>query len=461
MKKRIVALLMCIAIVCCSFVSCADTEYEELIRVIKGGETRSTNPEVTLTLYCVCDYATPEAVSEVQDALNAITVKKFNTKIQLFLFTEDEYSKIVYAKAQEKINSYITSLDDEDRAKYTNVDFASSGVEVAKDFSSNPSLAGAGFDIFLMFTPSLDSVIYDSDKYTGEQSAKMADDATKMFSLLYESCVLQDLTNYFKSGYSKITASGYDVFQKAVTQKDSFNIYTDGAKQYAYAVPNNYLLGEYQYLIINTDVVKDYTQYEKLTQERLDWLTEDLIADKKAGKISVDNVYVEYSSYTEYEESMETFAVAKVTGPLSIPSLINNPALKVVQFGKSTGLNYNNCRESMWGISRAYDSSFAASGISESDRIYRCLDIIDLLVNDEDFRNTLQYGVKGTHYSLGNDGTAQASSNDYKMDYKYTGNLFTLYPSDTMSADIKKLSADKWQLAKDQNTDIMNENELK
>lgn len=443
--------------VCCSLVGCADTELEELHKVISGGTTSSSNPEMTISLYCVCDYVTPEAKSEVQDALNAITVKKFNTKIELFLFTEDEYSKVVYSKATSCMNAYIQDMSDDDIEKYgyTAVNF--SNVDTSANFGSNSELSSATFDIFLMYTPGSDTVA----------SEKIVSDTAKMFDLMYEQKVLVDIQNYCKSSYSDLGTVSYTEFYNAVNRKDMFNLDSDSAKYYYYAIPNNYLLGEYEYLIVNTEAVKDtYTQYDKLgfdlddnnaptPNPNLKWLISALEDKKENNEITVDNVYVEYSSYADYNKATETFAIAKVNGSLAIKELITNPKLEVVQVGMTSGLGRANYMESMWGISRAYDSSLASSGITESDRINRCLDIIDLLENDKDFRNTLQYGVNGVHYSLGRDGTAQSSSNDYKMNYKYTGNLFVLYPSDTMDADIRKLAEDSWALAKAQNTSMI------
>ena len=109
----------------------------------------------------------------------------------------------------------------------------------------------------------------------------------------------------------------------------------------------------------------------------------------------------------------------------------------------------------MYCITRAYNTSLAGSNIDEDDRILRCLDIILLIQNDVDFRNTLQYGVKGEHYTISRDGTVYTSSNDYVMDPSKTGNMFLLYPSDRMSPSMRKMAENNWRLAKLQNKEIL------
>lgn len=456
MKKRIIALLMCLAMICCSLASCADKELEELYDVIRGGETSSDNPLMTISLYCVCEYATEEAKLEVQEALNAITKKKFNTEIELYLYTPEEYVQVIFYKAQEAMNAYISKLDEEDRELETSLNFANDGINLV-DLAKHPELASASFDIFLMFTPDKDSALYDKDSEYYNAYA-----ADKMFDIMYESKVLQNLTSYMTGDYAILKSKSYNEFFNAVTRADIFasGDATITPKNYAYAMPNNYVLGSYQYLVVNKNVVSEaFTQdYSSLSDSaKLESLKQQLSDLKKAGNEvlnSVDNVYIEFGSYEEYLKSEETFALAMVTGPMSVPDLIANPNYETIKYS-STEYSASECRQSMFGISRAYSSSLAASDITETDRINRCLDILLLLENDKDFRNILQYGVNGTHYSIGRDGTVYSSSNDYIMNYKYTGNLFILYPSDRMDAATRKLAENNWELAKKQNTEIL------
>lgn len=455
MKKRILAALLAVMMLCCAFTGCAEDELSELLGVIYGTTTSSNNPEMTISLYCVCDYATDEAIEEVEAALNSISVKKFNTKIELYLYTEEEYVSVIFYKAQEAMNSYIAGLDDEaptiDYEKSLN--FANEGINLV-DLSKHPELTTAGFDIFLIYTPEADSVLYDSESEYYNAYA-----ANKMFDVMYEAQVLQNLTSYFTNDYAILKSKSYNEFFKAVT-KDDFLTDSETPKQYAYAMPNNYVVGEYQFLVVNKSVVSEvFTQdYSVLSDSvKLEQLKKDIKAlyDMGNEKLKgVDNLYVEFDSYDDYLASDESFALAMITDSLSVPELISNPNYEVVPCGMSA-YSASECRESMFCVSRAYSKTLEAQGISETDRIKRCLDILLLIENDETFRNTLQYGVSGTHYSLGRDGTAYASSNDYIMNPKYTGNLFILYPSDRMDTATRKLAENNWELAKKQNTAIL------
>ena len=44
------------------------------------------------------------------------------------------------------------------------------------------------------------------------------------------------------------------------------------------------------------------------------------------------------------------------------------------------------------------------------------------------------------------------------MDMKYSGNMFILYPSSDMDAEMRKMAENEWQLAKDQVIQLVRQN---
>ncbi|MBR2460349.1 MAG: hypothetical protein IKB34_03885, partial [Clostridia bacterium] len=234
------------------------------------------------------------------------------------------------------------------------------------------------------------------------------------------------------------------------------------AKLYAYAMPNNTVLGSYNFLVINKAVVSEaYTQDYTLLSDsnRLNFLKSHLehLKKEKGNPVvsSVDHTYIEFDSYEAYKASSETFALAMVKGDLALPQVISNEGYEVIKCGISESDVKLDDVMSMFCVTRAYSETLESQGIDEDARILRCLDILLLIQNDVDFRNTLQYGVKGEHYNIARDGTVYTSSNEYIMDPTKLGNMFLLYPSDRMSDTMRKLAENNWTLAKRQNNEVL------
>lgn len=97
-----------------------------------------------------------------------------------------------------------------------------------------------------------------------------------------------------------------------------------------------------------------------------------------------------------------------------------------------------------------FGSMFALSSYTSSDNRTAAMEIITLLNTDEDFRNLLQYGIKGTNYEVNDDGCAvRLPDNLYMMDVYKTGNMFVAYPDADRGMDQKT-----WQYAKSQDLDV-------
>lgn len=97
-----------------------------------------------------------------------------------------------------------------------------------------------------------------------------------------------------------------------------------------------------------------------------------------------------------------------------------------------------------------FGSMFALSTFTSSDNRNAAMEIITLINTDEDFRNLLQYGIKGTNYEVNDDGCAERlPENLYMMDVYKTGNMFVAYPDADRGMDQKT-----WDYAKSQDLDV-------
>lgn len=97
-----------------------------------------------------------------------------------------------------------------------------------------------------------------------------------------------------------------------------------------------------------------------------------------------------------------------------------------------------------------FGSMFALSSFVSSDNRNAAMEIVTLLNTDENFRNLLQYGIKGTHYEVNENGCAERLPDSlYMMDVYKTGNMFVAYPDADRGMDQKT-----WQYAKSQDLDV-------
>jgi len=166
-----------------------------------------------------------------------------------------------------------------------------------------------------------------------------------------------------------------------------------------YALPNNHVIGEYEYLVINENVakqilkvspttLKSYTSYES---------TEELRALMESeGYDSTKYVTVQKGGYAL---KAELEASGNVCNVISLP--------------KATA-------------AEAFSSAFAVVNRSELLN-ERSMQIIYALNNDKALRDYLQYGVNGTNYTLNTDGEivmSESADNTYRMNIEYTGNVF-------------------------------------
>ena len=168
-----------------------------------------------------------------------------------------------------------------------------------------------------------------------------------------------------------------------------------------YAVPNNHVIGKYQYLVIDREVAEQQLKYS-LT-ELLSYTTYDataaLRADMEAAGYNAEEyVYIQNGAY-ELKGQLEA-------NNKNVCNIIQNPTVDLAE---------------------AYSSAFAIVNTENDVVDDRAMQIIYALNSDVELRNLLQYGVYGTNYTLSDDGEILMVSdemNTYRMKLEYTGNIF-------------------------------------
>ncbi len=484
MKKRLLSLMMCILIVFSALVmaSCSDDEgtLEKL-----GGEsdeltTTSTNDPMTICIYSIRGKGTTdEAIALVEKELSRIAVRKYNTTIKLILIDEEDYAAVMFTKVKTAIAAYnsslikdLTSVTQEELAEIrkSNVDYKDEDGNsyYVKEASNLPSdVLNGTLDIFLCYTPEGgNGALYDPNYYVPESRQY------SMFDILYREKALAGLSSYLSGNYSDLNSVLYTHALKYVTRADK------NGDDEIYGIPNNYVYGSYEYIIFNDEYVEDiispdghgsdksaYVPTNTANTKRFNNLLKSLKKAQENGTIPADVVITDndgnipkfdtYEEFKAYTDNGGDFAIARVSGSKSVGSILEDDRYEnfdvyVEKYNQVT--NTEDFCESMYciGLNNLGDGS--------GERVKRCLDILKLMNTNKEFRNTLQYGVEGTHYTQYTEdedvNPISSAKNESKYNQigleKYFGNMFLLYPNSDMTEDEKLLAAENWALAKEQ-----------
>ena len=463
MKKRLLSLVLCVAMLFSACVLSACSEERGLTNSTGTITTDSNNAPMTIYIYGIKEEGTTEAgIRLVEEELNKISIRKYNTTVDLLLFDEKEYASIIFAKTQEAMSTYNQkkkkdeTISAEEKDLLVDVRFPET-VKVADMVPSD--VVNATLDIFLTYIPEADSLTRDpnSQYYSPGLSAK------GMFDILYEQRALAPLGASIKSGtYSSLKNNAYTEALKCVERATYKSIGTANAVMDTYAIPNNYIYGEYQFVLFNSHYVNQFTSQKDKSQLLTDSAINTLANEIKAaldagelldpnGEVADINVTATYSSYEEFEQAIDDkdVAICFINGDRAVKELCGQTGrFEVYQRSVGTITSSDLC-ESMYCVSQ-----------STAD-VKRCLDILRLINENEVFRNTLLYGVKGTHYIQERTGEvtlATPLNKGYRMNIKYTGNMFICYPSNSMTETMRLMAKEDWLHAKLQVKEVLDAN---
>lgn len=284
--------------------------------------------------------------------------------INMLIITGDSTSKEAENTVRNKISTYTKSNYNTDLAIY----FVK---EADYEATLASALAGTNKDV-----PAPHIVLVNSED---------------MFDGLMNKDSVADLTSYYNS-----KTFGQMNVKIASSLLDASRV--DGK---LYSVPNNRVLGEYQYLVIDKAIATKQLKYGVETLKSYKSLDDaaELIADMTSqgydAASSVKLVNGPYELRNEYPES------DYICNVVSVPTVTR---------------------------ADAFESAFVVINNAHTKYNDRAVDMIYAINNDTTLRNLLQYGVAGTNYLTAKDGSVIRKTdveNRYEMDLKYTGNIFT------------------------------------
>lgn len=210
----------------------------------------------------------------------------------------------------------------------------------------------------------------------------------ELFDALKAENKLADLTPYYAS-------RDFGRLNSQLTPSLLAKSYVDGK---LYTVPNNHLIGEYTYLVINKDIAMKTLHYgnELLSSyTSLEDAAELMEEMKNAGYNAEELVRLVSGPY----EIREELSVENFCNIVSVPEVTK---------------------------ADAFSSAFAVVNNAETKYNDRAMQIIYQINNDNELRNFLQYGVLGANYEVvdGDIVRIKDGENTYNMKLEYTGNMF-------------------------------------
>ncbi len=481
MKKKLLCLLLALfCVLPLVLTGCAEEDDD----VVDGVGTKP----ITLNLYGITNESTTEeAILKVQEKMNEYTEGKFNTHIVLHLYPEDEYYAVIDEKFAE-----IERLNAKDAAA-----------------EENPVATTEGKDE-VPVTALIPETELETGENTEEPSIYPAESATQLDIFMVQGAT--NLNKYYEAGYltslsdfvNSNTGSAKilnDYISKNMLATATLKDKTRGGKDTLFGIPNNYVYGEYTYLLVNKEIATKYyySAADVSTLNDLSYFLEDAYENHK-DYITLYNeptLAVEYFTETEsliggiigsdtnrlsrvvprcllgttdfikFNETLYNFRKSNYITKGDLYSLPvdeeGNPKKVAAAFIKGDAATPAEYEDEYFVITYAKPfanrnqhpgTMFCVSKYSMNAE--RSMEIIAELQIKAEFRNIFQYGVEGVNYTADEyTGVITYLNDTYSMNPEDTGNLFLLTPNTSMSNQMLKLSENNWALGKQQYRDTV------
>ncbi len=450
MKKKILALLLAVLTVVTPILMTSCNEEAT------GPVTEEVERQpMTLSFWIPTDESTTaEAIEQVEAAINKLTVAKYQTAIEFHAIPSDEYE----AKLEEHMAKVGEAANDK---KNQNEDPGTYEISNGVTSVLYPNVKSTQMDIFLV--RGYENYV----KYADAEEMVALDSDINGESRLLKEFVYPTFLNYVKH--------------------DGLSYSSKGS---VYAIPNNHMLDNYKFLLVNKDVAADlnynlldlrtlnrckdfiidvanHPDYQHITpilspveaSPGVVYLNEDgsksvfcylemegCDNSTNASFLSVfdvtdyrDNVYnmklyAENGYFAEDPDNCEDFAVGVIEGGYDVYEKYGDK-YDIKIFERPIARN-EDVFEAMFAVSQyTIDTS-------------RAMEIITMLNTDPELRTVLQYGAQGIHWDYADDEetTIKKLADGYKMNLVETGNVYMTYPDFGETKEV-------WELAKKANLD--------
>ncbi len=444
MTKRLIALLLSLMMVLACFVGCGKDE-DPL-----GDEQReeASLRAKTLSMYVMTEEeVSEEQAAAVQAAINTITQSKFKTKLILHFYTEENYYEAVEAAlySDDSYTDDVVLKEDEESNTEEETYVDEYGVVQIKYPDPTPNQ----IDIFYL-------------------------EGFERLSSYIENELVSDLTTEVESASKILNTYIHPGYIKGM----------DATCDGIYAIPANAPIGEYTYMLLNKEILKEYnhvpSDFESLfcsnMQQLLglvDTYNQDIVPLRsftESGNIDLsyiryfgtdENGYLDDETFsllggyikptwkymrknhytrcvnifndTDFTSQMKTLLTYKENGYYGTEDDADKKfAVGYIKGGVEVYEQYGDeyeivvCRKPELKTMDAFNNMYAVSATSTD--VPRSMQIISYLYTNEDFLNTLLYGVEDENYELVNSDMLDANGNPYQVVRRLEGNTYVVAP---------------------------------
>ncbi|MBO5898955.1 MAG: hypothetical protein J6R04_08090 [Clostridia bacterium] len=497
MNRRLLSLLLCLAMLvsACAlcFTGCAPAEEEE--------EEEEVDLATTLVMWCVTEEGTDdEQAQAVAKAMSEKTQSEFKTKLIVKYMTMEEYYENLEAAMEQLEADKIAKEEAEKKAKEeakknkNNKDKDKKDEEEKKEEKEEKPKKDK--------TEDDDEIKYDADGNPIIDTTVYPEVSDYQVDILY-------LSGYDK--YSEYIAKEWltKLDQQLSGESKQIANYVPGALLNAvkyngstYAIPNNNVIGEYTYMLIDRELydkyyytaeaedvhsvvdlasfLEDVAKYEDdilpingdvnycmgLIANYWDVDPETMkvtgdfsvmgYAYKDTDKINRGNIVLRFDSLLTdptYRNALTNLMDFQFLGYFGTAAEGQKSAVSFVKGDAASATEYeDDYYVVVVDYPRAadediYANMFAVSAFTSD--VKKSMQVVTYMNTDAAFRNLFQYGIDGINYTLNDDGTVHTTrTNGYHMDLAKTGNEFIAHvPAGT--------NLKVWEYAKQQNREAL------
>lgn len=231
MKKRLICICLCVVTLLSLVLTGCSTQSDD--EIVKDMIRQQSKDAYTLTMWVVSEKEVDaETVAEVTSAVNDLTRTKYNVNLVIKYFTADEY----YTVLDQTLAAYSAS--------------ATGKVPALGDFDVPAD--GLYEAIYRDEQPNQVDIIYIGDLKNENGDLLMSGE--EMYNDLRSKGHLADISGYLSNAtVAKIYEYIAPTLLEAVKEEDA-----------TFAIPNNNVIGEYTYMLLNKELMERYSMQGKV-----------------------------------------------------------------------------------------------------------------------------------------------------------------------------------------------------
>ena len=442
-----------------AFTGCSSKTDDEAVEDVTDTASEST---MTLTMYLMSEgEISDEQASKIEDAVNKITKSKFKTKLVLHYFTEAEYNTA--------LENAFKATEDAKAAKKAAEQALKDAIKRGEATAAATTTAGETEEETIVNEYGVTELKYPS----------VEDYQVDIFYLGGYDKFMEYLGNEWLSRLDEELTSSSKLLNDYVAPE--YLTYMKQIGGGTYAIPNNTVVGEYTYLLLNKEVLAkyDYSNTKSFTSLTCDDV-KDLLANvakynkneylplySATGELDVSNVnyygldengklsrefsviggtYDTSYSYkgknqfysfnsvfsdSGFQKQIQTLVQYKENGYYGDETNANLPfAVGYVKGGAQLAEQYGEDYEMVVvespkiSTEDIFANMFAVGSYTSS--VSRSMKIITYLNTNVDFRNLILYGIEGENYELVDTKVENAKGETYKAVRMLEGNTYLM-----------------------------------